>query len=293
MITTDYYQNEYGLGEDEQQTALRVGQIIDSISAEKPNLELLNRLFGLLDLTSLNTNDNINTARRLCRQLNEFPDRFPGIAQVAAVCVYPTLVEEINKTLTNKAVKLACVGAGFPSSQTFLSVKLAECELLMKKGAEEIDVVISVGELMAGNIEQVMNELLLIREVTQSVTLKVILETGLLNSPSMIRLASLVAMEAGANFIKTSTGKTAVSATPEAAYTMACAIRDFYHRTERKVGIKVAGGVSDIQSALIYHAVVEDVLGGDWLNPKLFRIGTSRLANHLLGAIKGSTVSYF
>ncbi|MFO7616181.1 MAG: deoxyribose-phosphate aldolase [Bacteroidales bacterium] len=293
MVTTDYYQAEYGAGEDDVQTALQVGKILGDSPSGEPHRDLLKMLFGLLDLTSLNTDDNDETARRLSRLLNEFPSHFPGVPQVAAVCVYPTLVEEIRRTLTTSAVRLASVGTGFPSSQTFLSVKLAECELLMKKGADEIDVVIPVGRLVAGQTGQVMNELLLVREITKNATLKVILETGLLKSARAIRLASLIAMEAGADFIKTSTGKTAVSATPEAAYTMARAIRDFQRRSGRKVGIKAAGGIAEIRDALVYHALVNAILGDEWMNPGLFRIGASRLANNLLTGIAGHAVSYF
>ena len=293
MVTTEYYQAEYGAGEDDNQTALRVREILGSTPAGEPQPDLLKTLFGLLDLTSLNTDDNDLTARRLSQLLNEFPGHFPGLPQVAAVCVYPTLVEEIRNNLTNKAVRLASVGTGFPSSQTFLAVKLAECELLTKKGVDEIDVVIPVGRLIAGENSQVMHELLLVREICKNVTLKVILETGLLKNAPQIRLASLIAMEAGADFIKTSTGKTAISATPEAAYTMACAIRDFHRRTEKRVGIKTAGGIVEIRDALVYHALVKSVLGEEWIHPGLFRIGASRLANNLLAGITGHEVVYF
>jgi deoxyribose-phosphate aldolase len=253
----------------------------------------LKTIFSLLDLTTLNSDDNDETARRFTGRLNGFAEAFPGWPPVAAICIYPLLADEVRKTLTAPGVKVAAVGAGFPSSQTFLAVKVAECGLLASKGVDEIDVVISAGKFIAGDYMDVLNELILIREACTGVTLKVILETGLLRSAEEIRLASLIAMEAGADFIKTSTGKVAVSATPEAVQVMVTAIGDYFSVTGRPVGIKPAGGIAEVPDALTYYRIVEEKLGSDWLVPARFRIGASRLANNLLSAAAGSEIRYF
>jgi deoxyribose-phosphate aldolase len=293
MDLINQYREEYGMGEDDRVVAFETRALIDSVAAEPCLDQDLKTIFGLLDLTTLNTEDNDATARKFTGLLNGFPEAYPGMPNVAAICVYPALVEEVRATLRIPEIKLAAVGAGFPSSQTFLSVKLAECELLVKKGADEVDIVISVGRLLAGDCHSVLNELILIREACGGATLKVILETGSLKSAENIRLASLIAMEAGADFIKTSTGKNPVSATPEAAYIMCRAIRDFYSRTGRMVGIKPAGGIAEVSDALIYYRLIQKLLGEEWVHPALFRIGASRLANNLLSQLKGQSVKYF
>ncbi|MFH0761486.1 MAG: deoxyribose-phosphate aldolase [Bacteroidota bacterium] len=290
-----FYQftEEYGPGAIDRTVNTDTQSILSAIPPEHSTSEHLKRIFSLIDLTTLNSDDNDATARRFTERLNGFWTAFPEIPQVAAICVYPSLVEEVKKTLTDTSVRIAAVGAGFPASQTFLAVKLAECELLVKKGADEIDVVISVGRFLAGEDKAVLNELILIREACKGVKLKVILETGLLKTAQKIRTASLLAMEAGADFIKTSTGKNAVSATPEAIYVMANAIRDFYARTGRAVGIKPAGGISGVEDAVIYYSLISKVLGNTWLNPGLFRIGASRLANNLLTRLNDQDINYF
>ena len=293
MDLINEYQEKYGLGEDDHYAASETREIIGSIPEEFTSPVHLKMIFSLLDLTTLNPEDNNTTARKFSNLLNAFPESFPGMPSVAAICVYPLLVEQIRQSLTAPGVKLAAVGAGFPSSQTFLAIKLAECGLLVKKGADEIDVVISVGRFLAGEYLAVLNELILIREATPGVKLKVILETGLLKSAANIRLASLIAMEAGANFIKTSTGKIPVAATPQAVNVMAKAIRDFYTLTGKVVGIKPAGGIVEVSDAIIYYYMITKLLGDDWLHPERFRIGASRLANNLLTRILNHEVRYF
>jgi deoxyribose-phosphate aldolase len=287
------YSEKYGTGEDDSATATRTREILETVPEEFSGHGHLKTIFSLLDLTSLNTGDNVITAQKITEQLNGFPLSFPDMPLVAAVCVYPLLVDEIRKGLTAPGVRLAAVGAGFPTSQTFLAVRLAECGLLVKKGADEIDVVIPVGSFLAGEYLTVLNELILIREATAGVTLKVILETGLLKSAANIRLASFIAMEAGADFIKTSTGKIPVAATTEAVTVMATAIRDYHAQTGKAVGIKPAGGIVGVIDAVEYYYLISKVLGSDWLRPDRFRIGASRLANNLLTAISGNPVSYF
>lgn len=293
MDLINAYNEKYGPDDDDLLTASETRQIMESIPEEFSAPVHLKKIFSLLDLTTLNPQDNLATAHHFTGLLNAFPESFPEMPPVAAVCVYPVLVEEIRKNLKAPGVKLASVGAGFPSSQTFLAVKLAECGLLVKKGADEIDVVISVGSFLAGEYLTVLNELILIREAASGVKLKVILETGLLQSAAAIRLASLLAMEAGADFIKTSTGKIPVAATPEAVLVMARAIRDFHKQTGKPVGIKPAGGIAEVSDAIIYYRLVSHLLGTEWLQPERFRIGASRLANNLLTEITGSPVNYF
>jgi len=284
---------EYGPGEDDRFAVSRTREILDKRKQQYSGPEFLKKVFSFIDLTSLNTEDNAAVARRLCRNVNSFPAEFPGLPNVAAICVYPSLLEVVKTNLTAPGVKTAVVGAGFPSSQTFLSVKLAECQLLASKGADEIDIVISAGRFLAGDCRYVADEIALIREAIGEVHLKVILETGKLRTAENIRAASLIAMESGADFIKTSTGKENPAATPEAVYIMAKAIRDYYTHTGKKVGIKPAGGIALPGDAFDYLTIVMEILGDDWCTPEFFRIGASRLANNLLSEILLEKVSYF
>jgi deoxyribose-phosphate aldolase len=293
MNLINTFNEKYGTGESEQDTLTGTQEIISSIPPEFSTPEHLKKIFSFLDLTTLNPEDNIATAQKFTNNLNVFASSFPEMPSVAAICVYPLLVEGIRLYLKAPGVKIAAVGAGFPSSQTFLAIKLAECGLLVKKGADEIDVVISAGRFLAGEHLAVLNELILIREATAGVKLKVILETGLLKTAENIRLASIIAMEAGADFIKTSTGKIPVAATPGAVYTMARAIRDFQKVSNKAVGIKPAGGIVEVSDALVYYHMIFKLLGEEWLIPGRFRIGASRLANNLLSRITEREVLYF
>lgn len=190
-------------------------------------------------------------------------------------------------------VNIACVSAGFPSSQTFIEVKIAETSLAVADGADEIDIVISVGKFLSGDYETMCDEIEELKEACKESHLKVILETGALKSAANIKKASLLSMYAGADFIKTSTGKQQPAATPEAAYVMCEAIRDYYEKTGRKVGFKPAGGINTVHDAIVYYTIVKEVLGEEWLTNKLFRLGTSRLANLLLSDIKGEEIKFF
>ena len=293
MEIINAYIEKYGPGDNDRFTAAECLELAGSIPEEFSTPEHLKKIFSLLDLTTLNPEDNNATAHKFTHLLNRFPETYPDMPSVAAICVYPMLVEDIRKGLEAPGVKIAAVGAGFPSSQTFLAVKLAECGLLVKKGADEIDVVISVGRFLAGEYLEVLNELILIREATSGAKLKVILETGLLKSAVNIRLASFIAMEAGADFIKTSTGKIPVAATPEAVNVMAKAIRDYYALTGKAVGLKPAGGIAEVSDAIVYYSLIHKLLGDEWLTPERFRIGASRLANNLLTVIMGHEERYF
>ena len=250
-------------------------------------------LFSLIDLTSLNTSDYKTDIISLCSKVNDFSKNFNIIPDVAAICVYPNFVPVVKSNLSVNKVKIASVAASFPTSQTFRDIKIAECRMAVKEGADEIDIVISIGAFKNKDYAFVAEEIKAIKEAIGQTTLKVIIESGLLETPELIFNASIIAMDAGADFIKTSTGKTPVSATLTAAYIMCQAISVFYSETGIKVGFKAAGGISTSDEAFAYYQVVKQVLGEDWTTPDLFRIGASRLANNLLSEISHTKTVYF
>ncbi len=249
--------------------------------------------FSCIDLTTLGAEDTQEKGRIMAEKVSLFSTLFDDIQNVAAICVYPTLVKTVRESLKGTKVALAAVSAGFPSSMTFVEVKELETSMAVTAGADEIDIVISIGTFFEGNYEKVMNEISAIKKSCGKAHLKVILETGALKTPENIWKASMLAMQAGADFIKTSTGKMDPAATPEAAWVMCSAIREFYNLTGRKVGFKAAGGIVESADALYYLDIVREILGDEWLSPKLFRIGASRLANNLLTSITEQKVSYF
>jgi len=259
------------------------------------NKELLKKIFGLIDLTTLSERDNLDNVGQLCDKVNQLSEAYPVMPSVAAICVYPELVSVVKEKLDNPLIGIASVGGGFPASQTFTNIKVMEIEQAIVQGAEEIDIVMPVGKFLMNDLEYVSYEIQVIKERIGSVHLKVILETGSLKDFSLIRKASLLAIGAGADFIKTSTGKISPGATPEAMAIMCCAIRDYYNRTGKKIGIKPAGGISDTPTALLYYHIVKEILGDEWLNRERFRIGASRLANRILSEIfdKGPDFGYF
>jgi deoxyribose-phosphate aldolase len=259
------------------------------------NKELLQHIFSLIDLTTLSEQDNIENISLLCEKVNNLADAYPSMPSVAAICIYPELVAVVKEKLDNPLISIASVGGGFPASQTFTNIKVMEIEQAIQLGAEEIDIVMPVGKFLMDDFEYVEYEINIIKQRLGPVLLKVILETGSLKDLSLIRKASLVAIGAGADFIKTSTGKISPGATPEAMVVMCCAIRDYYGRTGRKIGIKPAGGISETRTALLYYHIVKGILGKEWLNSERFRIGASRLANQILGEIfdEGPDFGYF
>lgn len=261
--------------------------------AKHKTIENYKTCFSLIDLTSLNSNDPISKGAEMGKKASGFSAAFPGIKNVAAICVYPPLVKAVRENLTDKAVKIAAVGAGFPSSQTFIEVKELECKRTVEAGADEIDIVISLGTFLSGDNRTIFNEVAAVKKSIGSAHLKVILETGALPTYDSIRLASLISMEARCEFIKTSTGKMEPAATLEAAAIMCYAIKDYYNKHKVKIGFKPAGGVATPEDAIGYLMVVERILGSEWINPELFRLGASRLANSLLTEITGKTVSYY
>jgi len=246
--------------------------------------QVLQQIYGFIDLTSLNVWDTEDDIRKkLINKVNEFEKNGNNMPNVAGVCVYPEFTELVHNEIKALSVKTVVVGAGFPSAQTFLSVKMAEVELIANKGADEVDIVLPLAYFLAGRYEKVLGEIRILKSVLGNKHLKVILETGAYhNDYKKIYLASMLAMEGGADFIKTSTGKISISATPEATYVMALAIKDFYEKTGKRTGLKPAGGISDSETAIRYYLIVKDVLGDDWLTPEYFRIGASSLADKLL-----------
>ncbi|HQC05004.1 MAG TPA: deoxyribose-phosphate aldolase [Paludibacteraceae bacterium] len=262
--------------------------------AKNNTVEVYKKCLNSIDLTSLLGTDTEEKIAEMMRKVNDFPKKFPKLPNVAAVCVYPSLVPVTREVLNkNNGVNIAAVAACFPASQSFIEVKVAETALTVKAGADEIDVVISLGKFMSGAHSEVYDELSELKAACKNAHLKVILESGSLRSAVEIKQASLLAMAAGADFIKTSTGKTEPAATLEAAYVMCGAIKEYYKKTGIKVGFKPAGGVSTTEEAVQFYTVVKAILGDEWMNNKLFRFGASRLANNLLSSIEGKEVKYF
>jgi deoxyribose-phosphate aldolase len=254
---------------------------------------LLMRVLNLIDLTSLNTTDNKSHIIHLTGMVNSFSGRFSNIPNVAAICVYPNFVSVVKEKLSVKNVKIVAVAGAFPTSQTFRSIKVTECKMAIEAGADEIDIVIPVGAFLGKDFAMVADEIREIKEAVGERLLKVIVESGLLGNTEQIFKASMIAMDAGADFIKTSTGKINISATPEAAFIMCSAISNFYSETGIRVGFKAAGGITDTTDAINYYQIVKHCLGEDWLNNTLFRIGASRLANNILTNISGTSSNYF
>ena len=279
------------LHDDEVQ--IKVDNLITKHIDENNNIEVKKLLFHCMDLTSLKCTDSEESIMKFTENVNAFVDKYPDLDNVSAICVYPNMAEIVNDTLEADDVKIACVTGGFPSSQTFMEVKIAETAMAIHTGADEIDIVMPVGKFLCGDYEGMCDEMGELKDVCGEKTLKVILETGALRSASNIKKAAILAMYSGADFIKTSPGKEAISATPEAALVMCEAIKEYYKETGRKVGFKVAGGVDTVKKALAYYTIVKEVLGEEWLNNGLFRIGTSRLANLLLSDITGEEVKFF
>lgn len=271
----------------------RVTELIEKKVPENNTEEVKKFLFNCIDLTTLNSTDNDESVMRFTEKVNQFDDEFPDLKNVAAICVYPNFADIVKNTLEVDGVNIACVSGGFPSSQTFIEVKIAETALAIADGADEIDIVISVGKFLSGDYETMCDEIQELKEACKEHHLKVILETGALKSAANIKKASILAMYSGADFIKTSTGKQQPAATPEAAYVMCEAIKEYYQKTGNKIGFKPAGGINTVNDAIVYYTIVKELLGEEWLDNSLFRLGTSRLANLLLSDIKGEEIKFF
>ncbi len=276
----------------EEQVAKGVAEIIEKHFDENNTIDVYKKCFSFIDLTTLKETDNETNVSTMVQKVNGFEEHFPNMPQVGAICVFPSMVSTVKSTLT-ESLGIASVAAGFPASQTFIEIKIAETSMCVLEGASEIDVVISVGKFLEGRYEEVYEELTEIKSACQRAHLKTILETGALQTASAIRKASILAMQAGSDFIKTSTGKIPVAATLEATYIMCHAIKDWYDKTGVKVGYKPAGGIATTEDAVKHYTLVKNILGEEWLNNSYFRIGASSLANKLLSSIEGKEVAYF
>jgi len=284
--------SEYAPAPTEAQVAQTVARIREA-AARNHNADVYKFCYSAIDLTTLSCNDSVESVTRFARRAVEFYQDYPAIPNVASICVYPPFVETVGLAVDGTPMRITSVAGGFPSSQTFIEVKMLEVAMAVENGADEIDIVLNPGKMLSGALDEAANEVELLRREADGVVLKVILETGALKTPELIRTASLLSMMAGADFIKTSTGKIDVAATPEAAVVMCEAIRDYHAQTGRKVGFKAAGGVRTAEDAALYYTIVEEILGREWLTTDLFRIGASSVANNLLSAIQGIPVKYF
>lgn len=291
---------KYGYTPDKESISKR----LDAIAANIDNVtspEVLKNCMALMDLTTLHTEDSPESVKKLVGKVNSFMNDYPEYPLPASICVFPNLASVVRENLAPSDVHVTAVAGCFPTSQSFIEVKVKECEMAVEAGADEIDIVLALNAFMSGDEETARKEIRTIRAAVdeaaakagRKVTLKVILETGLLVTPENIANASFLAMEEGADFIKTSTGKVSVNATPMAAYIMCESIKAFHEKTGRKVGFKAAGGISTSKDAVCYHSIVKTILGNDWINKELFRFGVSRLANSLMSSIEQKTVVYF
>ena len=293
------YLSKYAYSPDNEGMNRTLGIIASNLESSASD-QVYRDCFSMMDLTTLRTDDTPASVTKLVNKVNAFHDQYPEWPLPASLCVYPNFASVVKET-RNCDVNITVVSACFPSSQSFLEVKLKECELAVEQGADEVDIVLALNAFLAGEYEVASNEIREIRKCIDAVAekqgrkvhLKVILETGLLKTPERIAVASFLAMEAGADFIKTSTGKVDTNATPAAAYIMCECIDKFHKTTGRKVGFKPAGGISSAADALCYYRIVEMILGKEWLNKDLFRFGVSRVANSILSAVEQKTVSYF
>lgn len=261
-------------------------------AAKNSTKKMFEIALSCIDLTTLNSTDTISSVTAFTEKVNSFQETFPGLSNVAAICVYPNMAHTVKCTLKVPDVKIAAVAGGFPSSMTFPKIKIEEANLAVVAGANEIDIVLPLWAFLEGHLETCKKEISDLKKVIGDAHLKVILETGVLNV-DQIWQASILAIEAGADFIKTSTGKLPQAASPEAAFVMCLAIKQHFEETGKKVGFKPAGGIVTPEDAILYLTIVQEILGEDWLTPELFRIGASRLANNLLEKITGAPAKHF
>ncbi|MBP3671326.1 MAG: deoxyribose-phosphate aldolase [Bacteroidaceae bacterium] len=284
---------QYVTNLDDATVQMEVEKIVRDNYEKYNTTEVYKQLFNCIDLTTLRSEDYTESVAKFTRRVNAFDEEHGDMPNVAAICVYPNYAGTVRMNLEVSDVNIAAVSGGFPSSQTFTEVKVAETMLAVKDGADEIDIVINVGDMLAGNYEEVCDEIAELKSACGEAHLKVILETGALKTAEMIKKASILAIYSGADFIKTSTGKQEPAATLEAAYVMCQAIKEYYDKTGTMIGFKPAGGISTTADAVKYYCVVAAVLGEKWLNNRYFRIGASRLANNLLSDIWGKEVKFF
>ena len=293
MSKYDEALSKYNTKIEDKDVKEAIKKIIVEKVHENDNIDVKKFLMGSVELTSLHTTDSEESILAMTERVNEFDNTYPDLPHVATICVYPCFAKIVSESLEVDGVEIACVSGSFPSSQALIEVKVAETALALKDGATEIDIVMPVGKFLSGDYEGTADEISELKEVCGEHKMKVILETGCLKTAENIKKASIIAMYAGADYIKTSTGKLEPAATPEAAYVMCQAIKEYYKKTGIQVGFKPAGGLNTVMDALIYYTIVKEVLGEKWLTNKLFRLGTSRLANLLLSEVTGEETKFF
>ena len=285
--------SKYDLNISDEAVKEAVKKIIAEKVHENDTLEVKKFLMGSVELTTLKTTDSEDSVLAFTEKVNQFDAEYPDLPHVATICVYPCFAKTVSESLEVEGVEIACVSGSFPSSQALIEVKVAETALAIKDGATEIDIVMPVGKFLSGDYEGVADEIQELKEVCGEHKMKVILETGCLKTAANIKRASILAMYAGADYIKTSTGKLEPAATPEAAYVMCQAIKEYYDETGIQIGFKPAGGLNSVMDALIYYTIVKEVLGEKWLTNQWLRLGTSRLANLLLSEVIGEETKFF
>ena len=294
-VTSKYEQalKLYNTSIDDAEVAAKVAEIIEKNVPENDTLDVKKFLMGSIELTTLKTTDSEESVLRFTERVNAFDNEYPDLPHVATICVYPCFASIVSQSLEVEGVEVACVSGSFPSSQALIEVKVAETALAIKDGATEIDIVMSVGKFLSEDYESICDEISELKAICGEHKMKVILETSLLGNASNIKKASILAMYSGADYIKTSTGKEKSVATPEAAYVMCEAIKEYYDKTGIQIGFKPAGGLNTVHDALVYYTIVKEVLGEKWLTNQWFRLGTSRLANLLLSEIVGEETNFF
>ncbi len=286
--------SKYNLNISDAEVQSAVKEIIATKVPENDTAEVKKFLMGSIELTTLHTTDSETSVMKFTERVNDFDSAYPDLPHVATICVFPCFAKTVAETLEIDGVEIACVSGSFPSSQALIEVKVAETALAVKDGATEIDIVMPVGKFLDGDYEGMCEDIQELKNTCgKEVAMKVILETGCLKSAADIKKASLLSMYAGADYIKTSTGKEKISATPEAAYVMCQAIKEYYDETGIQIGFKPAGGINTVMDAITYYTIVKVVLGKEWLTNKWFRLGTSRLANVLLSELTGEETKFF
>lgn len=284
---------KYNLCLNDEEVHAAVTRLLEQKKAQYDTAEVRRELLSTVELTTLKVTDSQESVLQFTERVNRFADEHPDLPHLATVCVYPNFAKIVSESLEAEGVEVACVSGGFPSAQTFIEIKTTETALAVHDGATEIDMVLSVGTFLSGDYETCADEIAEIKAACSERPLKVILETGALQTASNIKRASVLSMYAGADFIKTSTGKIEPAATPEAAYVMCQAIKEYHKETGIRIGFKAAGGVSTVDDALAYYTIVREMLGKEWIDENLFRIGTSRLANLLVSEILGTECKPF
>ena len=296
LKTNKYEQTlaKYNTSIDDNAVRDAVHKIIAEKVSANDTVDVKKFLFGSIELTTLKTTDSDTSVLAFTERVNDFDNQYPDMPHVATVCVYPCFANTVAESLEVDGVEIACVSGSFPSSQARIEVKIAETSLAVADGATEIDIVMPVGKFLSGDYEGMCDDIAELKAACgENVPMKVILETGALKTATNIKKAALLSMYAGADYIKTSTGKLQPAATPEAAYVMCQAIKEYYDETGIQIGFKPAGGINSVMDAIIYYTIVKEVLGEKWLTNKWFRLGTSRLANMLLSEIKGEQIKFF